>query len=262
MAGGGPDLFVVCKNCQAEVSPYITECPYCGHRLRKRAPKLDRGAPPARPPRGAKRRTDPDLPPVQARRKPRRERRERASYESSGRPYATMAIVLASIVLTLIAKADLVGYQHLWAGPPEDHWRRALTAPLVYVSVAYEMVALGCAFLFGWLLERRHGFWAPLLVFAAAGVGGMWVAQLLDPDTLALGANGAALGLLAAWAVPDLLARRRGEETGTDGLGVLVLAVLLILLPVAVVEAHSLAGVGGGLIGLLLGFALNAARSR
>src|SRR5215213_7665947 len=39
---GSPDLFVVCKNCRAEVSPYITECPYCGHRLRKRAPKLDK----------------------------------------------------------------------------------------------------------------------------------------------------------------------------------------------------------------------------
>ena len=39
---GGPDLFVICKNCGSEVSPYITECPYCGNRLRKRAPKLDR----------------------------------------------------------------------------------------------------------------------------------------------------------------------------------------------------------------------------
>ena len=38
----GPDLFVVCKNCGAEVSPYITECPYCGTRLRKRAPKIER----------------------------------------------------------------------------------------------------------------------------------------------------------------------------------------------------------------------------
>ena len=37
-----PDLFVVCKNCGSEVSPYITECPYCGTRLRKRAPKLER----------------------------------------------------------------------------------------------------------------------------------------------------------------------------------------------------------------------------
>src|SRR3954465_14613599 len=39
---GTPDLFVVCKKCGSEVSPYITECPYCGTRLRKRAPKIDR----------------------------------------------------------------------------------------------------------------------------------------------------------------------------------------------------------------------------
>ena len=38
-----PDLFVVCKNCGSEVSPYVTECPYCGQRVRKRAPKLERG---------------------------------------------------------------------------------------------------------------------------------------------------------------------------------------------------------------------------
>ncbi len=37
-----PDLFVVCKTCNNEVSPYITECPYCGTRLRKRAPKIER----------------------------------------------------------------------------------------------------------------------------------------------------------------------------------------------------------------------------
>ncbi|MGB3099194.1 MAG: zinc-ribbon domain-containing protein, partial [Solirubrobacterales bacterium] len=37
-----PELSVVCKSCGSEVSPYVTECPYCGHRLRKRAPELER----------------------------------------------------------------------------------------------------------------------------------------------------------------------------------------------------------------------------
>ena len=37
-----PELSVVCKSCRSEVSPYVTECPYCGTRLRKRAPKLER----------------------------------------------------------------------------------------------------------------------------------------------------------------------------------------------------------------------------
>src|SRR5215213_3502318 len=50
-----PDLFVVCKSCGSEVSPYVTECPYCGTRLRKRAPKIERegGVPkPPKPGRG------------------------------------------------------------------------------------------------------------------------------------------------------------------------------------------------------------------
>ena len=37
-----PELSVVCKSCGSEVSPYVTECPYCGSRLRRRAPKLER----------------------------------------------------------------------------------------------------------------------------------------------------------------------------------------------------------------------------
>ncbi|KAA0269287.1 MAG: zinc-ribbon domain-containing protein, partial [Acidobacteria bacterium] len=37
-----PELSVVCRSCGSEVSPYVTECPYCGHRLRKRAPRLER----------------------------------------------------------------------------------------------------------------------------------------------------------------------------------------------------------------------------
>src|SRR5437899_2739330 len=46
------DLFVICKQCGSEVSPYITECPYCGHRLRRRAPKLPRENVLQRGPRG------------------------------------------------------------------------------------------------------------------------------------------------------------------------------------------------------------------
>ena len=97
-----PDLFVVCKNCQAEVSPYITECPYCGTRLRKRAPRIERPDAPVKPDKPSKR-------------KPRIGGRDRASAkqpkaaprlgklrtgeipgirgEEHGRPYATMVLV-------------------------------------------------------------------------------------------------------------------------------------------------------------------------
>ena len=74
----GPDLFVVCRSCGREVSPYITECPYCGKRLRKRAPKLERGGTP-KPPKAPRRRPSlgrlkPGDPPEQAERAVRRGR--------------------------------------------------------------------------------------------------------------------------------------------------------------------------------------------
>ena len=73
------ELSVICKNCGSEVSPYVTECPYCGTRLRKRAPKLER--------RG-------DGLEAQA---PRRRRRRvpRPGFAlAADRPYATLAAIL------------------------------------------------------------------------------------------------------------------------------------------------------------------------
>ncbi|MDQ3725526.1 MAG: zinc-ribbon domain-containing protein, partial [Actinomycetota bacterium] len=49
------ELSVICKNCGSEVSPYVTECPYCGQRVRKRAPKIDRGSGGTEPPQPKRR---------------------------------------------------------------------------------------------------------------------------------------------------------------------------------------------------------------
>src|SRR5215208_2820866 len=85
------ELSVICKNCGSEVSPYVTECPYCGTRLRKRAPKLERrdGALEAQRPR---------------RRRPRL-RRPRERSPRPFRPYVTLTAILGSAVLLLIQKA-------------------------------------------------------------------------------------------------------------------------------------------------------------
>ena len=95
--------------------------------------------------------------------------------------------------------------------------------------------------LFGWLLERRHGPVVPLLVFFTAGAAGMAVAASAETlgANVVSGANGAALALLCAWAVPSLAARRRGEDTDSDMLGVAVIAAVLLLLPVAVRRGRS-----------------------
>jgi membrane associated rhomboid family serine protease len=244
----GPDLFVVCKKCGSEVSPYITECPYCGTRLRKRAPKLERGG--VRKESKAPRRRRPTL----SRLKPG----EIPGIRAERRPYATIAIVLASVLFTLGVRAELWStLRVLLFGSTDDEYYRTVTTLFYYGSTGYEIVALGAVFLFGWLLERRHGPWAPVLVFLLGGAGGMFLAIFGDDlGFAAVGANGAALALLAAWAMRDVLGRRRGVEDDSDLLGALAIAAVLIMLPLATEQASALAGLGGGVVGVILGLVL------
>ena len=175
----GPDLFVVCKSCGSEVSPYITECPYCGTRLRKRAPKLDKGGVP-KPPKPARRRARTSL--------PRLKPGEIPGIRADSRPYATWLLVVASGIVVLLARAGLVDLGPLIvAGDVDGEWWRLVTTVFTYTQTGYEVVALAAVALFGWLLERRHGLWAPLLVFLAGGAAGSGLAVALEPAPIALG---------------------------------------------------------------------------
>src|SRR5580693_10763671 len=100
----GADLFVVCKQCGSEVSPYITECPYCGHRLRRRAPKLPRVHAPTRPPRGRARLASllGRSKAVRAQSVARTRTRGRPGRWAAERPYATMALVAAACVVWVV----------------------------------------------------------------------------------------------------------------------------------------------------------------
>ncbi len=250
---GPPDLFVVCKSCGAEVSPYITECPYCGSRLRKRAPKLDKGGVPKPPKR--RRPSAPSL----SRLRPG----EIPGIRVDGRPYMTLLIVLVSIVLTILVKSGILNIADFVVAPiVGDDAYRYVTTVFIYDSTAYEACALASVFIFGWLLERRHGAWAPLLVFALGSAAGLAAALAVDPDLLLTGANAGALALLGAWVMRDLLSLRRGEEIESDLLGVACIAVLLLLLPAALYEPDPLAGIAGALVGILLGAGLARAPQR
>ena len=242
----GPDLFVVCRSCGREVSPYITECPYCGNRLRKRAPKLERGGTP-KPPKPSRKR------PSLGRLRPG----EIPGIRAERRPYGTLLLVLAAVAVTIAYNARLLELADvaLGTGVTDEYWR-TVTTLFIYTGTAYEIVALASVFLFGWLLERRHGPLVPVLVFLLGGAGGMFAAITVGDADLAVGGNGGALALLGAWVVRDLLARRRGEEDDADLLGVLAIAVVLILLPLASREISAVAGIGGAAIGLLLGLVL------
>ena len=248
----GPDLFVICKSCGSEVSPYITECPYCGTRLRKRAPKLERGGVPKAP--KSARRARPRLQPLRP--------GEIPGIRPDRRPYVTIALVVASIVVSLVARfRPQVAADLLLGGPLDGEWWRVVTTQFLHGSTSYEVATLSAVALFGWLLERRHGWWAPLLVFFVGGTAGMALVAAAD-NGVALGGNAAALALLAAWAMRDVLARRRGREDDADMLGTLAIAVLLVLMPLATDDANALAGLVGGVVGIVLGLGLARLRER
>ncbi len=254
MSTGGPDLFVICKNCQSEVSPYITECPYCGSRLRKRAPKLDREG---RPTERKRRAPKPSLPPLR--------RGEIPGIRGESRPYATIALVVAGFAGTLLWRAALVGSTHaieLWARFGTHLWWRLLVAPFTYVNTGYAIVVLGAIAIFGWLLERRHGPLVVIVLFAFGAVGGAAVTATDASLPLALGGNGGALALLIAWAIPDLLSLRAGEEIEGDLLGTAVIAVVVALMPLVAPGASWISEGIGAAAGLLIGLPLALAAER
>ncbi|HEY5318695.1 MAG TPA: rhomboid family intramembrane serine protease [Solirubrobacteraceae bacterium] len=251
MSTGGPDLFVVCKNCGSEVSPYITECPYCGNRLRKRAPKIDREGRVSERPRRLRSPT-PSL--------PRLKTGEIPGIRGDSRPYATVLLVVLGLVGCLLWRTGLfndsviklVIFPRPWS---QQSWR-LVTAPFVYDNTGFAFAALATIGLYGWLLERRHGFIPVIALFLLGGAGGMALTTLISPDAVALGGNGVALALLIAWAIPDLANLRRGHEIDGDLLGTLTIAVVIVLMPFVVVGASWVADGAGALAGLLVGWPL------
>ena len=249
-----PDLFVVCKNCGQEVSPYITECPYCGTRLRKRAPKIERDGTVSEPkPKKQRKQRAAKMP------RPRRERADVGAALGASRPWATLALVLLSLFGYLVLAVEDPS-QVAVAGPIDGQWWRVASSLFLYGSAWYELAAVLAIGIYAWLLEQRHGPFVVLGLFALCGAGGIALTAAIDPTPLAIGGNGAALGLLAAWAVPDLLARARGEEHEGDLLGTLVIALVVLLMPLAALEASAIAGFAGAVAGFLAGLIVHRLR--
>jgi membrane associated rhomboid family serine protease len=248
------ELSVICKNCGSEVSPYVTECPYCGARLRKRAPKLER--------RG----DGLEAKPRRRRGRPKFLRPRRTEASRPFRPYATIAVILGSAVLLLMQKAtgDALSSFGGLVVPLQDQWWRLLTAPFAYVDVGYLfVVAVGLA-IFGVALERRLGNIASAVLLFACGSLGMLVASGIghaQGDIVVIaGGNGMALGAVAAW-----FAIRRAEAHGAidddyDVIGVIVAAAVLLALPLFESTADPFAGLTGAAVGGLAGLAASALR--
>ncbi len=258
-----PDLFVVCKNCQAEVSPYVTECPYCGTRLRKRAPKIERanGGEPKAPKRAsALRRGGTRQAPKPKPAAPPRLGRLRTGEipgirgDEHGRPWATFVLVFLSFGIWLSLAFTVRGDLALTA-LDGDPWRY-VTAPFLNDGTAAQLAAVVGLGLFGWLIERRNGPIVVVVLFLLCGPGALAIATALDTDALVFGTHPAALGLLCAWLVPVLLRRRHDDEDDdADLLGVLVLAAVLLAVPF-VSQGSIAAGLVGAALGALSGLLL------
>jgi membrane associated rhomboid family serine protease len=241
----GPDLFVVCKHCGAEVSPYITECPYCGKRILKRAPKLDRDGGIAE-----KTRRRPPSPSL-----PRLRRGEIPGIRHDSHPYGTILLVALAFAGTLLWRTSIVNYGQIVAyGNLTPHWWKVFTSPFVYDNTGYAVITVGVIALFGTLFERRHGPFLLVALFLLGGAAGTALA-IETSHGIVDGANGAALALITAWAIPDLLELIGGEEPDGDIIGVGVLAVVIALMPlVAPNEASWLADAVGVGAGVLIGY--------
>ena len=245
-----PDLFVVCKNCSSEVSPYVTECPYCGQRVRKRAPKIDRSAPEEVATR--RRVRPPSL--------PRLRRGEIPGIAPETRPTATIAVVALSLLAAVALSTREVTSADIGVlGPVDGEWWRLVTTAFPHENLGYQFVTLVVIAIFGTHLERRSGSVSLLVVFVLSTAAGAALSVATDIYP-AIGANGSALGILCAWLVDDRRAAGRGEDRETDLTGVYVIAALLAALPLATEWASVAAGLGGAVTGTVLGLALTALR--
>jgi membrane associated rhomboid family serine protease len=251
-----PELSVVCKQCGSEVSPYVTECPYCGTRLRKRAPKLERHGDELTPQetRRDKRRR-------KAAMKTPREPREPSPYDSD-RPWVTIAaltIPALAVIVQRAAELSVIDMGAIVGDVGSEYWRY-LAAPFVYDDLGY-LFAIGLALaIFLPEVERRLGRVPAVLLVLASGSLGMLFATGLenalgDGIPVAGGGNGIALGVLGAWVVMRDADRRRDPTAEYDQMAVAVCAMVILLLPLVEDLASAWAGLGGALVGLACGFA-------
>ncbi|HKH14391.1 MAG TPA: zinc ribbon domain-containing protein [Solirubrobacterales bacterium] len=257
------ELSIVCKSCGSEVSPYVTECPYCGTRLRKRAPKLERrgdGLEAQESRRDRRRRRAAE----------RRERRERLRGLSltTERPYVTLAFILAPAALLIVQRGADLSLSDLGVviGPPAaNSWWNYLSAPFVYDDIGY-LFAIGVAIaLFVPGLERRLGAVPTLLLLVACGALGALAAPGIDDAfgdglTLAAGGNGIALGALGAWFMVRRADAREDPTEELDTIPVVVAAMVLLALPLVNDYANEWSGIVGGLVGLAAGFSATLGR--
>ena len=150
---------------------------------------------------------------------PRLRRDEIPGIAPDTRPYATgslIIIALAAWVTVATSHRDAVGPRGRLLRPVSGEWWRVVATPFAPQQRRLPVRRAGGG------RHLRHAARAPLRLarpgdrVPAGGRGWRRAGRsCLDPDQAALGANGAALGLLCAWLVDDRLAPAAGTTATT-----------------------------------------------
>lgn len=257
------ELFVVCNNCGSEVSPYVTECPYCGKRLRKRAPDLKKQR---------------KLEEKSERKADKKREKLRAQYEGGGRfqrsggspgawldsgatrPIATIVLITAAIVVSLIARVDSSFALHtVFLGNISGHPERLVTAPFVQVGFGVGFVCLTAVGLFGAGIERRFGPIAVIIVWLVCGAFGVIGEALIASFPVSNGAIAIAVGMFTAWMIVVVSDE---DLRDYDAIGLGAVAAVLMAMPLATDEASVWTLFGGLVGGLICGAVLTKLPAR
>lgn len=225
---------IVCPSCSAEVSPYVTECPYCGKRVQKRAPKLGSAEP-------SKKRE----------KKPRKTRAGIPRIElADNRLLAVPTLILGSVALSVLVRAGVVASLTVGVrGHISGDWAKLLTAPFSNPSVAYGFIVLVAFAIFGSRLEQRFSAGSLLVIamWLLSGALGAW----LSAETLTSFASGAlapATAVTVAYGMSAIEARR--EDGDADLVGPAVVLAVLALMPPLVIGATWMEVFAGVIVGV------------
>jgi membrane associated rhomboid family serine protease len=213
----------ICPDCMTS-TPVGMRCPECAHqRTRVRAPLM------------AGRRSD------------------------APATYALIVICVAAFVAELFAGGassfdgggKLIREGGLFAaGVANGEPYRIVTSAFLHAGLLHLGLNMFALYILGTLLEPAIGTPRFVAIYAASILGGSFVALLLDPNELTVGASGGIFGLMAA---AFLIARHRGLDQLASQIGLFVVLNLVFTfsIPNISIGAH-LGGLAGGALAALL----------
>jgi len=167
--------------------------------------------------------------------------------------WALVALNVAIYALQELFPRLRIGFRFSQYPPLVDagEWWRVLTAMFLHGGVLHLLFNMYALWLFGPVLERRFGSSSYAALYAAGGVFGGMLYQLLGGDNPAVGASGAIFGLLGALLAASY--RQRHTRAGAAVFGQLgILLAINLALPLFVRNIAWQAHIGGMIAGILI----------